>query len=291
MSNLYDLLNRKQAYTRHKENWQEAQKQQKAFCYQTIEQALTEVGNSPEAFMRYLDMQAHFDLYSPRNVLLIQAQAPQATRLADAAGWEAQGTVVKRSAFRQPIYILEPGRQYERQDGSMGQYYNPKKMYDISQTLAEVTPEKEQPITDRLLLKALITDSPVQIETIETKEGQAKAQFDHQTMRLSVQKGLTPDELFQAVCLELCKVNILRYGETPSDLEGIATSAAYLVCKQVGKTPEPISSTVHARLFQDKDGNGIAKELTTIRDSAGTMMDQIAFNLSRFNDKNKSMAR
>ena len=37
---------------------------------------------------------------------------------------------------------MEPGKEYEREDGSTGTYYNAKKVYDISQTTAGGYTEK-----------------------------------------------------------------------------------------------------------------------------------------------------
>ena len=107
------------------------------------------------AFQTYLDVQARFDRYSVSNAVLIAAQMPEATRLADFDAWKDNGVYVKRGA--EAITILEPGKEYTRQeDGSTGVFYNPKKVFDISQTSAIQQTAPAVNRDERLLLKALM---------------------------------------------------------------------------------------------------------------------------------------
>ena len=44
-----------------------------------------------------------------------------------------------------PVLILEPGKTYKREDGTVGNYYNAKKLYDISQTtMSDTTIQKSE---------------------------------------------------------------------------------------------------------------------------------------------------
>lgn len=68
---------------------------------------------------------------------------PEAQKLGDYSYWRSQGTFVKRQERDKPVLILEPGKEYEREDGSIGTYYNAKKLYEPSQTsLHNYTHEK-----------------------------------------------------------------------------------------------------------------------------------------------------
>ena len=46
------------------------------------------------------------------------------------------GVTVLEEEKRLPIIILEPGKAYRREDGSVGQNFYAKEVYDISQTTA-----------------------------------------------------------------------------------------------------------------------------------------------------------
>ena len=54
---------------------------------------------------------------------------------------------------RLPIIILEPGKAYRREDGSVGQNFYAKEVFDISQTTARDEAQPQVSYDDRLLLK------------------------------------------------------------------------------------------------------------------------------------------
>ena len=50
------------------------------------------------------------------------------------------GVTVLEEEKRLPIIILEPGKAYRREDGSVGQNFYAKEVYDISQTTRGMKP-------------------------------------------------------------------------------------------------------------------------------------------------------
>ena len=103
-------------------------------CYELSEQVTAQVATNGQMLQNYLDVQSTFDRYAVNNALLILAQRPDSQKLGDYGYWRNHGTYVKRMERQNPVLILEPGKTYEREDGSIGTYYNAKKLYDISQT-------------------------------------------------------------------------------------------------------------------------------------------------------------
>ena len=77
-----------------------------------------------------------FDRYSARNALLIHDKCPGAKQIGNYRYWEKQGVEILKTEKNNPIIILEPGNTYRRKDGTMGQNYYAKEVYDISQTTA-----------------------------------------------------------------------------------------------------------------------------------------------------------
>ena len=134
-------------------------------CYEMSEQMTREVAGDAGAFQKYLDLQSHFDRYGANNVLLIMAQMPGAERIGDYGYWKEKGAYLKKQERKNPILILEPGKEYEREDGSIGTYYNAKKVYDISQTTmnenipgnSSFSPE----LKDSQLIRALVSSPPI----------------------------------------------------------------------------------------------------------------------------------
>ena len=87
-----------------------------------------------DAFRSYLEVQGRFDRYSVNNAILVSAQMPEATQLKEKAAWKANRVYVNKDARK--VIILEPGKEYTRDDGSKAVGYNAKEVYDISQTSA-----------------------------------------------------------------------------------------------------------------------------------------------------------
>ena len=56
----------------------------------------------------------------PRNALLIGEQCPDAVRVGGYKEWHSQGIEILEDEKRLPIIILEPGKAYRREDGSVG---------------------------------------------------------------------------------------------------------------------------------------------------------------------------
>lgn len=73
---------------------------------------------------------------------------------------ERHGVTVLEEEKRLPIIILEPGKAYRREDGSVGQNFYAKEVYDISQTTARDEAQPQVSYDGRLLLKGLIASSP-----------------------------------------------------------------------------------------------------------------------------------
>ena len=137
-------------------------------CYEMSEQMTEKVATDGQAFQKYLDIQSRFDRYTANNALLIMAQKPEAEKIGDYGYWKEKGVFVKRHERENPILIMEPGKEYKREDNSIGTYYNAKRVYDISQTTMDkkIQPPSEE-ITNKQLLRALVSSPPAAITTAE----------------------------------------------------------------------------------------------------------------------------
>ena len=114
-----------------KDRWAQEKQAQREWAYTAQDEMAERVTQNIEEFKNYLDIQSKFDSYSVGNALLVTAQNPKATQLKDVEGWNNEKIYLKRNA--QKIIILEP-YQYERDDGTEATGYNPKVLYDISET-------------------------------------------------------------------------------------------------------------------------------------------------------------
>ena len=119
---------------------------------------------------KYLDVQSTFDRYTTNNALLILAQRPDAQKLGDYGYWRDHGFYLKRMERQNPVLILEPGKTYKREDGTVGNYYNAKKLYDISQTTMSDTTIQKSEYEEHDLIRALVSTPPVNIVAAEPEQ-------------------------------------------------------------------------------------------------------------------------
>ena len=122
-----------------KEEWIQQKKAEREAAYLMIDQTAELLPSDGERIKTYLDLQSRFPRYSVGNVLLLSAQRPEATRIADYKTWKDSGAYIQKDETG--IIILEPGNEYTREDGSVGVSYNAKRVFDISQTSAKEAPQ------------------------------------------------------------------------------------------------------------------------------------------------------
>ena len=95
-----------------------------ACSYATLDKIFGEFSEGTGSMEAYLDVQSRFPFHSARNALLIEAKCPHAERIHDEKGWKDMGVTVLEEEKRLPIIILEPGKAYRREDGSVGQNFS-----------------------------------------------------------------------------------------------------------------------------------------------------------------------
>lgn len=142
----------------NKEEWAAQKQEQRKEAYELVDTTCGHMMTDGGAFQQYLDVQGHFDRYSVNNAILVSAQMPEATQLKDYGSWKQSRVYVDKDA--QKVTILEPGKEYQREDGSKGVGYNAKVVYDISQTSAKDRQQPQEQKTMRELVSAMIDASP-----------------------------------------------------------------------------------------------------------------------------------
>lgn len=286
MSKEYDdMLNvQADALKDKKELFIEESKENRNRCYELAEKMTEAVATDGKKYEEYLDIQSRFDRYTPNNVLLIMAQRPDAQRLGDYGYWREQGVYIKRRESHSPILILEPGKEYEREDGSIGTYYNAKKLYDISQTTAReriVTMDKAD---DRALVRALVNNPPVNIISKEANQIPEKknALFIPEENCIYVKKGMNVEGIFRSLIPELVHAELsdgsISYDRRASELH--AMSVTYMLCNKFGIDTKGISLADSTKTFEKMEPKQVRGELSKMRD----VMNTISFRMAKVLD-------
>ncbi|MFC0213308.1 hypothetical protein ACFFK0_12740 [Paenibacillus chartarius] len=254
-----------------KEAWAQKKQELRQWTYETIDAATSSIARSGDEFQRYLDVQSRFDRYSVSNALLILAQRPEATRIADFDTWKEQGVFIRRKETG--FYILEPGEEYRRDDGSTGISYNPKRMFDITQTTA--SQKREQPIypDDRMRIKALMDRAPVPIVIGDALPPEMHALYQPDTRNIVIRRGLDAGDIFRSLAQELAHAELDR-GDgrySRSDFTFHAYCASYILCKQFGVDTSSFRFHRVPEKLKDMEPQQIRAELTVMKDTAHDM--------------------
>lgn len=250
-----------------KDAYKERKQAERDEAYRLADITAERAASSGEAYAKYLNVQARYNRYSVNNALLIAAQMPDATKLATFEEWQENKVQIRAGA--KAITLLEPGKEYQRGDGSVGAAFNVKKVFDISQTFA--APQKTEIHRDqRLMMKALINNPPCKLEISDAQvPANAAAVYKPEAKTVYVRHGLNFDDMFRALARELAFAHMDKGGAfSRTSCEFRAKSVAYLVCARNHIVPEPIAFPAS---FSNQEAKAIKQELGEIRDVANTM--------------------
>lgn len=249
-------------------------------CYELSEQVTAQVATDSGAFQQYLDIQSRFDRYTANNALLIMAQRPDAQKLGDYGYWRDQNVYVKRMEKKNPVLIMEPGKEYEREDGSIGTYYNAKKLYDISQTnMREKEPAQEQ-TDERQLIRALLSNPPVNIIAADPdKMPEDKgALFEPEENCIYVRKGMDAEQIFRSLTPELVFAGFANGDQNYDRDEDAfhAYCASYMLCKKYGVDTRGYDFSHAPEFFEGMEPQEVRAELSKARNAANDISSRMA---------------
>ena len=261
-----------------KDAWAQQKKEQRETVYGMIDNAAQSAAGDDAAFQKYLDVQSQFGRYSVSNALLILAQRPDATVVRDFDAWKDQGAYIRRNEAG--FYILEPGDEYEREDGTTGVSYNPKKVFDISQT--GLIRRRETPAypDERTRLKALMDRAPVPMAGSDTLPDGTNALYKPETREIQVRRGMDGSNIFRALAQELAHAQFDRgdgaYQRSAHTFH--AYCAAYMLCRQYGVATENFRFHRAPEMFAGMEPQQVRAELTVIKEAAA----EISGRMERF---------
>jgi len=250
-----------------KDAWAAKKQAERNDIYAMIDRYAADMSGDGGLFRAYLDVQARFDRYSVSNAILIAAQCPEATKLADFDTWKASGVYVRRGA--DAITILEPGKEYQKDDGSVGVSYNVKKVFDISQTSSPQQAVLPVVRDNRLLLKGLMNNAPCRFAiSNELPDGINVGYYDTDNT-IRVRQGLDALTIFRELAQELAYVHMTK-GSYPFENPSFAIyCVSYMLCKRNGISGEHFSFAEMPEEYRKMDAQSIRAEVGMIREMAG----------------------
>ena len=262
----------------NKEEWAAQKQEQRKAAYELIDTTCEKMMADGGAFQQYLDVQGHFDRYSVNNAILVSAQMPEATQLKDYGSWKQSRVYVDKDA--QKVTILEPGKEYEREDGSKAVGYNAKIVYDISQTSAKDRQQPQEAKTMRELVSAMIDASPVSFVPVDDLE--LPAFFDSTQQTIFIKTGLSEEQLFVSMAKEVsAAVFDFKHKESRDASEFKSFCVAYMVSSRYGVDTKGFRFDNLPKEFASMETQAFKGELGSMRDVLGEIQSDMYKSLEK----------
>ena len=280
MNNYDDILNNTPAEGQKeqlsKEEYAAKKHAEREAFYALSDFTATDIAADGGKFRQYLDVQANFNRYSAVNTLLVFAQMPEATRLGSFDYWKSQGGFVKPG--QTGIAILEPGKEYERRDGSgTAVGYNIKRVFDISQVDARKVQAAAPPSPDeRQLLRALILKAPMKISGVDELPGNLGAMTIPETGEVTVRRGMPFSDTFRSVALEIA-AGLAAEANVQADTQFAAYCVSYLLSKKYGADTQAFDFAEAPTVFDGMEAQEVKSVLTQIRN----VFEEVSAQMSR----------
>lgn len=272
--------NRNQKSNYHNNSWIEQQNRDRQQIWATMDRMALTVSRDSNKFQEYLKVQCKFEKYSVGNCLVLLEKMPNATRIKDKESWNEKGIELKPKA--KSVKILEPSISNDVT------YYNPKEIYDISQTNAP----KQQSIKydDRSLLEAICYDCQVPKKPVDKlPNGEYGAEYNREENVLYVCKGIERELLFQSLFQAIANIE-MQSDENSSIKTFRSYCISYMMCQKYGvDTSNYEFKELPKEITNQHDSKRIRSELEQIRVKFEQISTRIAeyFEISN-KEKNKS---
>ena len=256
----------------NKEEWAAAKQAQRQEAYEMIDNTCAEMMKSGDSFRQYLDVQGRFDRYSVNNAILVSAQMPEATQLKERAAWKQSRVYVNKDA--QKIVILEPGKEYTREDGSKAVGYNAKEVFDVSETSAKDRQQPQEAKTMRELVSAMIDASPVGFQPVEELE--VPAFYDSSQQTIFIRTVLSEEQLFVSMAKEVsAAVFDFKHNESRDASDFKSFCVAYMVSSRYGVDTRGFNFDRLPKEYEGMDTQAFKGELGSMRDVLGDIQSDM----------------
>ena len=261
-----------------KEQWAAQKQAQRKEAYELIDNTCSEMMISGDSFRQYLDVQGRFDRYSVNNAILVSAQMPEATQLKEKAAWKQSRVYVNKDAKK--VVILEPSKEYTRDDGSKAVGYNAKEVYDISETSAKDRQEAQEKKSMRELVSALIDASPVPFVPVADLE--MPAYYDSEQQSIFIRTGLNEEQLFVSMAKEVsAAVFDFKHNESREASEFKSYCVAYMISSRYGVDTRGFNFSRLPKELAETDTQAFKGELGSMRDVLGEIQSEMYKSLEK----------
>ena len=240
-------------------NWREEQKKKRNKAYNLIDETAKLIVNKNNVFQVYLDVQSRFSKHSVGNALLITAQKPSATFLKPYSVWKDLGSINKNHT---KILILEPGKEFVKENGAIATYFNPKELIDISDTDVKLE-EKSKEYSNNTKLTALLSQYLDKIQVVdELPDNQNIAYWNQDEKKIYIKRNPNTEDTFKEVAKAIYK-SLCMY-DNEEDKNFFSNCVSYMLCKKYNIDFKEKISDIPSSL-KDCDSKEIRQKLSDMK--------------------------
>lgn len=210
-------------------------KAEKDAAYETIDNSISEMMQSDESFISFLNFQSRMEMYTASNAILIMSRCPDATQIKSKSAWKDYDAEVTASE-EEAIHILKPS-DYVDKDGNARVSYNVNYVYDVSQTTAQPQPPKKLESNPKVLAMALMNSSKIKMVVAdELPIPDSTAFYNNDEKEIVLKKKSDSISVFKDVARELALAEIAEGCDEYKREECLpsAVCASYMLCQKYG---------------------------------------------------------
>lgn len=223
-----------------KRSFGERMKEQRAAMSDLCSRVFLEIWGNEQAYKKFLDIWERFTL-SPvegshgagvRNAALIYNQCPEAVFLQTFAEYGEKNARIQKDSLAVDIFLP----QTVERDGKATTYYNPVKVFDVSQTNAKI-PLPERPVLEELqVIQAIANTELFAIDITENLPDGLDAAYIPNINSAWVRDGLNAADTTVALLTEFGHYQLSQAKDYIRNPESVfvACSTAYVLAKHYG---------------------------------------------------------
>jgi len=260
-----DMLNQvKSKNSYDKEAYKSYKKEQLNKVYKMIDEAVDTLKTTPSFFMDYLNIQSNFDMYSPRNAMLVAKQLPTAIQLKEKKDWN-ELKVTFKSKYPKKVFILEPRDAYFNKDGKKVIPYNAKELIDVSETN---TRPNIKSYDKKLVLQGILSyfnQNSINIKTVDSLDNGKLCDWNKDENVIYICRNEDYDLVIKSLALECAKISLFE-NTKEIDIDK-ANCISYMFCKKYGIECNLEDSNKFISKFSNMEKKDIFNELSAIKEA------------------------
>ncbi len=245
-----------------KEAYIQRKREKLKWAYDTVEQSVEELKTNPQFFYEYLNIQGRFDMYTPRNALLVAKQCPNAIQLKEWKDWKELNATFKEK-YPPKITIIEPKEPLVK-DGKTTPLYNAKEVIDISSTN---TKPSIKSYDKKLILQGLLHESKgsnIPIKAVDDLDNDKMCEWNQKDGVIYVKRTDNYDQVINAVATEIAKINL--YDKTQDIDIDKAECIAYMLCKKYGVEVKDVNTDSILGKYSNMEFLDVINDLTIMKE-------------------------